>query len=138
MAWSKRFKKNRYRRRTWRSKRRRFGLRRRRYGGTVRRRVSGISRKLFRKGVFSSEIDYIRYIASGNIPFLGPTTRTGLIADLTALPEGDGYSERIGRKIFVRHLNIRLAFLTRPSGTPSTPWVTVHMMVVRDKSPPRS
>lgn len=129
MAW----KTFRRRRRAFRSKRRRFSRRRfsrRRFRGRARR----VSRRLFSKGVFAGEIDYLRNTYTGTVLPYDPTVLP--FATLTALPEGDDIGDRVGRKVFVRHINLRLGLWN--SGAAAVNYYTVHFLIVRDKQPPSS
>lgn len=152
MAW-----KTNKRRRLWRLRRRR-GLRRRAGFGRFRfrrgygrsslsRRVSRISAKLRTKGVYATEINYVRFPLATNAPAFNLDQEPTL--DLTNIGTGDGTTTRDGGQIFIRHIKLYFAITAMaPTSAQLTagpwisggyqPWHKVTLLIVRDKAPPNA
>ncbi|ALE29601.1 coat protein [Lake Sarah-associated circular virus-8] len=112
-----------------RQRRGRFNVRRRksRIGG-LRRRIRKINRTLFTKGVKSIEVKYRFSTADGRSTSSWSSASTW--DHITDIATGSGPTSRVGSKVFLRHLNLRMH--VRASKTvPAENEQYVRVMVVR-------
>ncbi len=97
------------------------------------RKIKRINRTLYRKGIFSTEIKYLRTGYTIQIPVPSPTsTSTNITNIMETLTKGDDYDEFMGGKVFIR--NLRMQYFLRAPTTLNFD-AMVRVMVVRDTQP---
>lgn len=90
--------------------------RKRRRNGLVKR-IRRINRRLFTKGFNSTEVKYRTAALTGNTNSNHGTASTW--GHLTNIDGGTNYNQRVGVKVFIRHLNLHIHVKAGTTGTAS-------------------